>query len=73
MTAPIPPLRKAAMENARRVHTGTTVPPELTSHRKYRLDDFAEWALSGDGKENIALVVLAAASIGLIYLLHHHG
>lgn len=55
--------------NARRVHTGTTTPPELTSHKRYRLDDAVEWALSARGRENLALAVGAAACIGLIIVL----
>jgi hypothetical protein len=41
----------------------------LTTLRRHRGDDLAEWALSKRGRENLALVVLAAACITGIVLI----
>ena len=58
--------------NAQRVHTGT-VPPELSSHRKNRVDDALEWALSREGRENIGLAVLALGSVAAIVLIGRYA
>jgi hypothetical protein len=36
---------------------------------RYLADDFAEWAMSKQGREDIALFLLAAGCIGLIIAL----